>query len=71
MQDDNLESVEEAYLEILDVGEEEAEEGEGQRPLGHCADDVSCVTLKKTSQRRARSFNKKVPYTCFSKAGVA
>lgn len=34
------------YLKIPDVGEEEAEEGEGQRPLGHRADDVSCVALK-------------------------
>lgn len=66
---DNLESVEEAYLKIPDVGEEEAEEGESQRPLRHCADDMSCVTLKKRSHRRARL--KKVPYTCFLKAGVA
>lgn len=35
------------YLEIPDVGEEEAEEGEGQRPLRHRADDVSCVALEK------------------------
>lgn len=66
---DNLESVEEAYLKIPDVGEEEAEEGESQRPLRHCADDMSSVTLKKRSHRRARL--KKVPYTCFLKAGVA
>lgn len=35
------------YLEISDVGEEEADEGEGQRPLRHSADHVSRVALKK------------------------
>lgn len=33
------------YLKVSDVGEEEAEEGEGQGPLGHGADDVSRVAL--------------------------
>lgn len=44
--------VEEDYLKIPDVGEEEAEEGEGQRPLRHRADDMSCVTLRKTPHAR-------------------
>lgn len=44
--------MEEDYLKIPDVGEEETEEGEGQRPLGHRADDMSCVTLRKTPHPR-------------------
>lgn len=35
------------YLEIPDVGEEEADEGEGQVPFRHRADDVSRVALEK------------------------
>lgn len=35
------------YLKISDVGEKETDEGEGQRPFRHGADDVRCVTLKK------------------------
>lgn len=37
----------ESYLEIPDVGEEEADEGQGQRPLGHGADEVRCVALRR------------------------
>lgn len=36
----------EEYLKISDVGEEEADEGGGQRPFRHCADDMSRVALK-------------------------
>lgn len=35
------------YLEIPDVGEEEADEGEGQVPFRDRADDVSRVALEK------------------------
>lgn len=35
------------YLEIPDVGEEEADEGEGQVPFRHRADDMSRVALEK------------------------
>lgn len=45
-------SVHMEYLEVPDVGEEEAEEGEGQRPLGHRADDVSRVALKRQHAHR-------------------
>lgn len=34
------------YLKISDVGEEEADEGEGQTPFRHRADNMSCVALK-------------------------
>lgn len=34
------------YLKVSDVGEEEADEGEGQKPFGHGADHVSRVTLR-------------------------
>lgn len=40
------ETDESGYLKISDVGEEEADEGEGQTPLWYGADDVSSVTLK-------------------------
>lgn len=40
------------YLKIPDVGEEEAEEGGGQRPLRHRADDMSRVALKKAAGRQ-------------------
>lgn len=33
------------HLEIPDVGEEEADEGEGQVPFRHRADDMSRVAL--------------------------
>lgn len=36
----------EEYLKISDVGEEEADEGGGQRPFRHCADDMRRVALK-------------------------
>lgn len=36
----------EEYLKISDVGEEEADEGEGQTPFRHCADNVRRVALK-------------------------
>lgn len=39
---------EQTYLKVSDVGEEEADEGEGQRPFRDGADDVSGVTLKHT-----------------------
>lgn len=35
------------YLKISDVGEEEADEGEGQTPFRHRADNMSGVALKK------------------------
>lgn len=42
------------YLEISDVGEEEADEGAGQRPLGHGADEMSRVALTGTTRERKR-----------------
>ncbi len=38
------------YLEVSYVGEEEADEGQSQRPFGDGADDVRCETLEKTKQ---------------------
>lgn len=32
------------FLEISDVREEEADEGEGQEPLRHCADHMCHIT---------------------------
>lgn len=37
--------VNDAHLEVPDVGEEEADEGEGQRPLGDGANEMSCEAL--------------------------
>lgn len=39
------------YLKISDVGEEEADEGEGQKPFRDCADNVSRVTLKEKEDK--------------------
>lgn len=41
------------YLKVSDVGEEEADEWEGQRPFSHGADDVSRVTLERWSRNVA------------------
>lgn len=39
-----------AHLKIPDVGQEVAEEGEGEGPLGDCADHVQLVALVKAEK---------------------